>query len=90
MGKKTNLSTASFVRLVRQRPSALAIFAVMGMMVGCCLVASPYDNKADKYFSLCFGVGCIIFYGWLLIFLLNKIRNKSWVNFCDRMIVGME
>jgi hypothetical protein len=53
MGKKNNQSTVNFVRLVRQRPSILAIFAGMGLIVGCCcLVLVPhYDNKADKYFS---------------------------------------
>jgi hypothetical protein len=92
MGKKSNQSPVDFVRLVRQRPFILAIFAGMGLIVGCCcLVLVPnYDNKADKYFFLCFGVGCIIFYGGLLIFLFNKIRSKSWVNFCDRTIIGME
>ena len=58
--------------------------------MGCYLVVPPYDNKVDKYFPLCLGVGCISFYGGLLIFLLNKIRNKSWVDFCDRTIVSME
>jgi hypothetical protein len=60
------------------------------LIVGCYLVVSPHDSKAGKYFFVCFGVGCVIFYGGLLIFLLNKIRNKSWVDFCDRTIVSME
>jgi hypothetical protein len=90
MGKKTNQSAGDFVRLVRQRPSILVIFAGIGLIVGCYLVVLPYDKKADKYFLLCLGGGCIIFYGWLLIFSLYKIRNKSWVDFCDRTIVGME
>jgi hypothetical protein len=90
MGKKANQSAGDFVRLVRQHPSRLAIFACMGLIMGCYLVVPPYDNKVDKYFPLCLGVGCISFYGGLLIFLLNKIRNKSWVDFCDRTIVSME
>lgn len=91
MGKKNKQSAVNFVRLVRQRPSGLAIFAGIGLIVGCYLVLIPhYDNKAGKYFFLCLGVGCVIFYGGLLIFLFNKIRSKSWVNFCDRTIVGME
>jgi hypothetical protein len=74
----------NFFRVVRKFPLVFALVAVAGLAFGyCCIFILRDDEPANEWFLRSIGVGCFIFYGWLLVLLIRKISNNSWTVFCD-------
>jgi hypothetical protein len=78
-------------RIVRRVPLVFAIVAIGGLVLGYCCVFVFHDNVQSKeWFLRILGIGCFVFYGWLLTLLIWKLINKSWRDFCDWAIAIFE
>jgi hypothetical protein len=74
----------TFFRIVRKFPFVFALVAIVGLALGyCCIFVLHDDSPAKEWFLRIIGVGCLIFYGWLLVLLIHKMSNKNWTDFCD-------
>jgi hypothetical protein len=75
--KKSPVET---LRLIRRRPWLLIAFASIGVVVGVALIGF-YET-----WLIAAGVIVLIFYTLLLTFVAIKLRNRTWISFCDRLI----
>jgi putative flippase GtrA len=74
----------TFFRVVRKFAVVFAFVAIAGLVLGyCCIFILRDDSPVPEWFLRGIGVGCSIFYGWLLVLLIRKMSNKSWTDFCD-------
>ena len=74
----------AFFRIVRRFPFVFALVAIGGLVLGyCCIFVLHDDDPAREWFLRVIGVGCLGFYGWLLVLLIRKLSSKSWAVFCD-------
>lgn len=74
----------AFFRIVRRFPFVFGLASIGGLVLGYCSIFVLHDaNPARAWFLRVIGVGCLIFYGWLLVLLIRKLGNKSWPAFCD-------
>ena len=74
----------TFFRIVRRVPLVFAVVAVAGLVLGyCCIFVLHDDAPSKEWFLRVLGVGCLVFYGWLLVLLIWKLIARSWTDFCD-------
>jgi hypothetical protein len=80
----TRIVGRTFFRVVRRFPFVFVVVAVAGLVLGYCCIFVLHDDKPSKeWFLRCLGIGCLFFYGGLLVLLIHKICTKKWADFCD-------
>jgi hypothetical protein len=75
----------AFFRAVRRFPVIFLLCCVGGLVVGIAalFLFGERPNARDAFFCRLIGVGCILFYGWLALLFVLKMRRGSWRDFCD-------
>jgi hypothetical protein len=81
-----------FIRAFRKFPIIFFALCVVGLVVG---VSALFDfgespsSRGQALFVKIIGVGCILFYGWLMLLFVWKILKSTWQEFCDRVFEDM-
>ena len=73
-----------FFRACARWPGLFAFIVLCGLGVGVWAAFLAQDLKPDQVIAVrLIGLGCLGFYGFLLVMLIVKLRRGTWTEFCQ-------
>ncbi len=84
----TGMVGRRFARTVKAFPIVFLLICLVGLAIGVSALFLFWEQPSSPrgtWIVRGIGVGCLVFYGWLLLLFAIKVCRHTWGEFCDRM-----